>query len=108
VLPGLSLEGNEVMWSGEPPPASGCRIYFCDGGFIETDLVPLSGLAMAAYVSEDFGGRTIRRAEADGEGFTLSVEQVCPIPATPTPALACTPDAVHEYAVTVTPPDNRL
>jgi hypothetical protein len=103
VLPGLSLEGNEVMWSGEPPPVSGCRIDFCDGGSIETGLVPLSGLAMTAYVSEDFGGRTIRRAEADGEGFTLSAERVCPIPATPTAEIACTLEAVYEYVATITP-----
>jgi len=104
VLPGLTLEGNEVMWSGDPPPISNYRVYFCDDGILEGSFVPLSGLALPAYVSEDIGeARTIRRAEADGDGFSLSVERECPIPPTPTQEIACTLEAVDEYLVTVSP-----
>jgi hypothetical protein len=91
------------MWSGDPPPVSSYRITFCDGGVIEEGFIPLTGLAQPAYVSDDFGERTIRRAEADGEGFTLSVERDCPIPPTPTLEIACTLEAVEEYTIAIAP-----
>jgi hypothetical protein len=91
------------MWSGDPPPASDYRVYFCDGGFVRGGFIPLSGLAQPAYVSEDFGERSIRRAEANGDGFTLSVEQDCPVPPTPTLEIACTLESLEEYTITIAP-----
>jgi hypothetical protein len=91
------------MWSGDPPPISDCRITFCDGGVILEALIPLSGLAQPAYVSDYFGDRTIRRAEADGDGFTLSAERECPVPPTPTAEIACTLEAAEEYTIAIAP-----
>ena len=48
VLPRLTPEGNLVMWSGDPPPVSDCRVVFCDGGVID-EILAAMGYRFSAY-----------------------------------------------------------